>query len=144
MLKLLAKNSLPTVSSRWNTAPMPAAEFTYRSPQYGTSASGRVSLKMFTGSNGPVYDVAQLVNDPHVRQRRSFVEVESPDGEGPVLQLMPAPRLSRTPGRVRHAGLRAGARTAEVLLELGYSAAAIDELSASGAVGSRRAELAPA
>ena len=93
---------------------------------------------------GPVYDVAQLVNDPHVRDRRSFVEVESPDGDGPVLQLMPAPRLSRTPGRVHHAGLRAGACTAEVLLELGYSVAEIDELSRSGAVGSRQADLAPA
>jgi crotonobetainyl-CoA:carnitine CoA-transferase CaiB-like acyl-CoA transferase len=91
---------------------------------------------------GPVYDVAQLTADPHVRERGSFVELESPDGEGPVLQLAPAPRLSRTPGELRHAGLRAGACTDQVLAELGYSACEVDALREAGAVGARRAELA--
>ncbi|HUZ83877.1 MAG TPA: CaiB/BaiF CoA-transferase family protein [Gaiellales bacterium] len=93
---------------------------------------------------GPVYDVAQLVADPHVRARGSFIEVDSPDGEGPVLQLAPAPRLSRTPGEVRYAGRRPGACTAEVLLELGYCAAEIDALRLAGAVGSQAGELSPA
>ena len=93
---------------------------------------------------GPVYDVAELTADPHVRERGSFVELPSPDGDGPVLQLAPAPRLSRTPGQLRHAGLRAGACTGEVLAELGYSACEIAELSDAGAVGAVRDELAAA
>ncbi len=84
---------------------------------------------------GPVYDVAQLVADEHVQERGSFVEVESPDGEGPVLQLQPAPRLSRTPGEVRHSGLRPGACTDEVLAELGYDAEVIAKLRHDGVIG---------
>jgi crotonobetainyl-CoA:carnitine CoA-transferase CaiB-like acyl-CoA transferase len=86
---------------------------------------------------GPVYDVSQLVADEHVRARGSFLEVESPDGEGPVLQAAPTPRLSRTPGEVRHAGLAPGAATREVLRELGYRDAEIERLLASGAAGAR-------
>jgi crotonobetainyl-CoA:carnitine CoA-transferase CaiB-like acyl-CoA transferase len=88
---------------------------------------------------GPVYSVAELVRDEHVAARESFIEVDSPDGDGPVLQLAPAPRMSRTPGEVRHAGLAAGACTDEVLADLGYTCEEIDELRASGAVGAGRA-----
>ncbi len=88
---------------------------------------------------GPVYDVSQLVADEHIRARGCFVEVESPDGEGPVLQLAPTPRLARTPGRVRHAGLGVGACTDDVLAELGYGADAIERLRAHGVIGPLRA-----
>ncbi|MFN8185687.1 MAG: CaiB/BaiF CoA-transferase family protein [Gaiellales bacterium] len=89
---------------------------------------------------GPVYDVAQLLADEHVRERRSFVEVVSPDGEAPVLQPAPTPRLSRTPGAVRHAGLAPGACTREVLEELGYAPHDIDRLVSNRVAG----ELTPA
>jgi crotonobetainyl-CoA:carnitine CoA-transferase CaiB-like acyl-CoA transferase len=84
---------------------------------------------------GPVLDVAGLVQDEHVRGRGAFLEVDSPDGDGPVLQLAPTPRLSRSPGAVRHAGLARGACTREVLAEAGYDDAAIAALAAAGAVG---------
>lgn len=84
---------------------------------------------------GPIYDVAQLVGDEHVRARGSFLEVESPDGEGPVLQLRPVPRFSRTPGAVRHAGLRVGASTEEVLRELGLGEEELRRLRAEGVIG---------
>jgi crotonobetainyl-CoA:carnitine CoA-transferase CaiB-like acyl-CoA transferase len=84
---------------------------------------------------GPVYDVSDLVNDPHIQHRESFAEVESPAGEGPVLQLRPAPRLSRSPGEVRHSGLAAGACTDDVLAELGYDAETIARLRADGVIG---------
>lgn len=93
---------------------------------------------------GPVYDVAQLVADAHVRARRSFIEVPSPDGEGPVLQLAPTPRLSRTPGSVRHAGLAAGSCTREVLSELGLDDGETERLVASGLVGAPSSERAAA
>jgi crotonobetainyl-CoA:carnitine CoA-transferase CaiB-like acyl-CoA transferase len=87
---------------------------------------------------GPIYSSAELVADPHVVERESFVEVESPDGEGPVLQLRPAPRLSLTPGAIRHAGLAPGACTDEILAELGFGPDEIEELRAAGAVGRSR------
>ena len=84
---------------------------------------------------GPVYDVAQLVADPHVQERGCFVEVESPAGNEPLLQLAPNPRLSRTPGAIRHAGLPPGACTEEVLAELGYTLCRDRGAAAAGAVG---------
>ncbi len=84
---------------------------------------------------GPVYDVSDLVNDPHIQQRESFVELESPAGEGPVLQLRPAPRLSKSPGELRHSGLAAGTCTDEVLAELGYDAATVARLRRDGVIG---------
>jgi len=84
---------------------------------------------------GPVYDVAQLVADPHVQERGCFVEVDSPSGNEPLLQLAPNPRMSRTPGAIRHAGLAPGACTDDVLAELGYTCAEIEALRSAGAVG---------
>jgi crotonobetainyl-CoA:carnitine CoA-transferase CaiB-like acyl-CoA transferase len=51
----------------------------------------------------PVYDIAQLSDDPHVRARRVFVE------PGGVVMPGPVARLSRTPGSVRHPGRPLGA-----------------------------------
>lgn len=61
----------------------------------------------------PVYTMADLVEDPHVRARRTLVEVDGVRMPGPVA------RLSRTPGRVEHAGRPLGADTDAVLDELG-------------------------
>jgi crotonobetainyl-CoA:carnitine CoA-transferase CaiB-like acyl-CoA transferase len=84
---------------------------------------------------GPVYDAEALVNDRHVVERECFVEVESPAGGEPILQLDVHPRMSLTPGRIRHAGLELGACTEEVLAELGYSEHEVARLRAEGAVG---------
>ncbi|HVB46665.1 MAG TPA: CoA transferase [Streptosporangiaceae bacterium] len=51
----------------------------------------------------PVYNTAQIVVDPHYLARNSFVRVPDPD-LGEVTMQNVAPRLSRTPGRIRHAG----------------------------------------
>jgi crotonobetainyl-CoA:carnitine CoA-transferase CaiB-like acyl-CoA transferase len=84
---------------------------------------------------GPVYDSEALVRDRHVRERGCFVEVESPAGNDPILQLDVHPRMSLTPGRIRHAGLEPGVSTDEVLAELGYDTEQISALRAQGAVG---------
>jgi crotonobetainyl-CoA:carnitine CoA-transferase CaiB-like acyl-CoA transferase len=84
---------------------------------------------------GPVYDAEALVNDRHVVERECFVEVESPAGGEPILQLDVHPRMSLTPGRIRHAGLELGACTEEVLAELGYSEHEVAQLRAERAVG---------
>ncbi len=60
----------------------------------------------------PVMDIADIVEDPHYRHRGALVEVD-----GVVMQNVIA-RLSRTPGRIRHAGRSLGADTEDVLAEL--------------------------
>jgi crotonobetainyl-CoA:carnitine CoA-transferase CaiB-like acyl-CoA transferase len=64
----------------------------------------------------PVQTMADVWNDPHIRRRECFVEVD-----GLVMQNVVA-RLSRTPGRIRHKGRTLGADTAEVLTELAKDA----------------------
>ena len=51
----------------------------------------------------PVYTMGDIFSDAHFRQRQVMIEVD-----GIVMQNVVA-RLSRTPGRVRHAGRRQGA-----------------------------------
>ncbi len=84
---------------------------------------------------GPVYSAEQLIEDEHVRERGSLAPVENPHGDGELLQSAVTPRLSRTPGAVRHAGLTRGSCTEEVLQGLGYSDDEIAALEASGAIG---------
>ena len=84
---------------------------------------------------GPIYDAEQLLHDEHIIARGSLAPVENPDGDGVLMQPAVTPRLSRTPGAVRHAGLAKGACTDQVLRELGYSDAEIAELHAAGAIG---------
>lgn len=72
-------------------------------------------LAAFTGAEAaiaPVYSVADLMTDPHVVARGTFVEVDG------VTMPGPAARLGRTPGTVRHAGRAAGADTEAVLAEV--------------------------
>jgi crotonobetainyl-CoA:carnitine CoA-transferase CaiB-like acyl-CoA transferase len=57
----------------------------------------------------PVYTMAEVLADPHVRARDVFVEVDGVVMQGPIA------RLSRTPGEVRWAGRPLGADTAEVV-----------------------------
>jgi crotonobetainyl-CoA:carnitine CoA-transferase CaiB-like acyl-CoA transferase len=61
----------------------------------------------------PVYSMADVVADPHVKERAALVEVDG------VLMQAPVARLSRTPGQIRHAGRMPGADTDAVLRELG-------------------------
>ena len=85
---------------------------------------------------GPIYNATQLLDDEHVQARGSITSVPNPDGDGDLLQSAVTPRFSKTPGAVRHAGLRQGACTDQVLAELGYSPAEIAALTEAGAIGS--------
>lgn len=51
----------------------------------------------------PVYDIAQIFNDSHFLTRQSIVEVQD-DDLGRVTMQNVVPRLSRTPGEIRHTG----------------------------------------
>ncbi|MBK1787134.1 CaiB/BaiF CoA transferase family protein [Prauserella cavernicola] len=56
----------------------------------------------------PVYDAAQLVADPQIRARGTYVEIAD-DDLGTLGVQGPVPRLSRTPGQVDHLGKAIGA-----------------------------------
>jgi crotonobetainyl-CoA:carnitine CoA-transferase CaiB-like acyl-CoA transferase len=67
---------------------------------------------------GPVMDIADILSDPHFRDREIVVEAEDP-ALGTVLMHDIVPRLSATPGVWRRPAPALGAHTAEVLAEAG-------------------------
>lgn len=89
---------------------------------------------------GPIYDAAQLVEDPHVKAREAFVRM--PDAElGSVLLQNVVPRFTNTPGCVRWAGKPdVGSDTASVLSDAGYSPDEIERLAAAGIIRTGEAE----
>ena len=81
----------------------------------------------------PIYDIEQLVNDPHVAFRKILVEL--PDADlGHIAMHAVTPRLSHTPGAIRTAAPSLGQHTAEILHHLGLTDAAITALANSGAI----------
>jgi crotonobetainyl-CoA:carnitine CoA-transferase CaiB-like acyl-CoA transferase len=82
----------------------------------------------------PVYDIADIMEDPHFKARRTFVEVPDPQ-LGTVTMSAPTPRLSDTPGTIRWAGPALGAHNREVFAdELGLSDVELDRLKADGII----------
>jgi crotonobetainyl-CoA:carnitine CoA-transferase CaiB-like acyl-CoA transferase len=69
----------------------------------------------------PVYDIAQLLEDPHVQARG--IVVDAPDDEmGEVPMHDVVPRLSGTPGRLRTPAPSIGQHNDEVYGRIGYPA----------------------
>ena len=66
---------------------------------------------------GPIYDIAQIFEDPQFQARESVTSVDDAD-LGPLRMQNVFPTLSRTPGRIRNAGPRLGQHTQEILAEL--------------------------
>jgi alpha-methylacyl-CoA racemase len=79
----------------------------------------------------PVLTMNEALHHPHNVARGTFVEI---DGRP---QPAPAPRFSRTPGEITRPPALNGQHTREVLGELGFDAAELDALEASGAVQQR-------
>jgi formyl-CoA transferase len=81
----------------------------------------------------PIYEIDQLLDDPHVQARG--VIVEAPDDEaGSVLMHNIIPRLSDTPGRLRSAAPSLGQHTRSVLQSIGYHADRLAALAADGVI----------
>ncbi|MBA4011737.1 MAG: carnitine dehydratase [Phenylobacterium sp.] len=76
----------------------------------------------------PVLDLDEAPKHPHNVARQTFVEL------GGVVQPAPAPRFSATPGEIQGLPPGIGAHDREALGDWGFSAAAIDELKAAGAL----------
>jgi crotonobetainyl-CoA:carnitine CoA-transferase CaiB-like acyl-CoA transferase len=75
----------------------------------------------------PIYDIAEVFNDPQFKAREAIVSV--PDSELGSLRMQGVvPRFSETPGRVRTAGPAIGEHNEEVYGGLGLSAAEIAAL----------------
>ncbi|HVL82201.1 MAG TPA: CoA transferase [Actinomycetota bacterium] len=81
----------------------------------------------------PVYDVADLMDDPHVTDTHMITTVDDPD-LGPVRMQNVLFRMSRTPGEIRFTGRDRGADTDEVLGSLGVDPERIAELRERGVV----------
>ncbi|MEI4488667.1 CoA transferase [Frigidibacter sp. MR17.14] len=71
---------------------------------------------------GPVYDIADIAEDPHFAQREILVEVEDAQN-GTLPQHNVFPRLSATPGGFRHPAPEVGQQTDEILAEIGMTPA---------------------
>ena len=95
------------------------------------------ALKAFSDAgvtSAPVYDIADLVEDPHVVERGIFEEL--PDHElGWVQMHAPVPRLSATPAGYRRPAPCIGEHTREVLMEFGFDDTRIAALRDTGIVG---------
>lgn len=76
----------------------------------------------------PVYDIAQIFQDPQYQERETIVEVQDPD-LGYLAMANVIPHLVRSPGTVRWTGPALGSSTRQVLSEkLSYSDEKIQSL----------------
>ena len=76
----------------------------------------------------PVLSIAEAPSHPHNRARGAFFECDG------VIQPGPAPRFSRTPGRVERGAPRRGEGGAAALADWGFSPEQIAQFRQSGAV----------
>jgi len=82
---------------------------------------------------GPIYDIAQIVEDPHVLERELIADYPDPDmGAFPMHHVVP--RLSGTPGAIRAPAPKLGEHNRALLAEVGVDEAAYAKLVAAGIV----------
>jgi crotonobetainyl-CoA:carnitine CoA-transferase CaiB-like acyl-CoA transferase len=82
---------------------------------------------------GPIYDISQILEDPHVIAREMVVEY--PDEEmGTIPMHGVVPRLSATPGAIRMPAPGLGEHNAEILGGLGLDEKALAQLAAEDVI----------
>lgn len=79
---------------------------------------------------GLIYNIRDMLEDPHYQSRDLFEEVEV---DGSALKI-PAilPKLSKTPGRTKHPGPQVGSSTMSTLKELGYTEDQLNSMKNDG------------
>ena len=83
---------------------------------------------------GPINQVSDVVNDPHVLSRDMISGIEHPNI--PDLRFPGSPlKLTETPPTIRRAPPLLGQHNEEILNELGYSSESIDSLRDRGVIG---------
>ncbi len=81
---------------------------------------------------GPIYDITQILEDPHFIEREVIADYPDPDmGEFPMHHVVP--RLSVTPGSIRTPAPALGQHNRELLAEVGVDDAQYAKLLAEGA-----------
>lgn len=82
----------------------------------------------------PVYNISQLLADPHVQARELVIEAEDPQ-LGRIPMHAPLPRLMGTPGAIRWPGPPLGAHNEEFYqAELGLTTAELEQFKADGVI----------
>jgi crotonobetainyl-CoA:carnitine CoA-transferase CaiB-like acyl-CoA transferase len=82
----------------------------------------------------PVYDITDILGDPHMKARGSFVDLPDPE-LGAVTMTAPTPRLADTPGAIRWPGPSLGAHNREVYAgELGLGEDELEDLVRRGVI----------
>ncbi|MEO5695169.1 MAG: CoA transferase [Usitatibacter sp.] len=116
--------------SQW-TSSLPLAEL-----EKTLDAAGVPATRIFT--------IADIFGDPHYKARGSIAQAPDPD-LGTVAMANVVPRLSATPGAIRHAGRETGGDTRQVLSELlGMDDETLDALEAQGVIASKSSRAEPA
>ncbi len=82
---------------------------------------------------GPIYDITQILQDPHVIERELIAEYPDADmGKYPMPNVVP--RLEVTPGSIRMPAPQLGQHNRALLSELGITATDYADLVAAGVV----------
>jgi formyl-CoA transferase len=80
---------------------------------------------------GPIYDISQIVEDPHFRERELVADYPDPDMDAfPMHHVVP--RLSGTPGSIRTPAPKLGEHNRALLREAGVDDAAYEKLLNDG------------
>ncbi|MBS7249008.1 MAG: CoA transferase [Candidatus Freyarchaeota archaeon] len=93
-------------------------------------------LKIMEGQDicvTPVYSIREVIQDPQLRHRKMFTEVEHPV-EGKTLHVAFPLKFSETPATIRTPAPLFGQHTNEVLKELGYNEEEIKSLEKEGVI----------
>jgi crotonobetainyl-CoA:carnitine CoA-transferase CaiB-like acyl-CoA transferase len=78
---------------------------------------------------GPIYNMAQVYNDPHVQAREMLIDLEDP-ALGVLHNIGIPVKLSATPGRIRCRAPALGEHSREILVEAGFSEKEVEALVA--------------
>lgn len=81
----------------------------------------------------PIYDVREVLADPHVRSRKMIFEMET-EAFGRLNQLATPIRVSHSPLTAKSPPPRLGEHTLQILQELGYSMSDVERLKSAGAI----------
>lgn len=83
---------------------------------------------------GRIYEPSDMLDDPHFAARQAIIRLVHPElGEFPMQNV--APRLSATPGHVRHLGPELGEHNNDIYGDLlGLSTDEIDDLRSRGVI----------
>ncbi len=104
--------------------------------EFITTRTQEENVKYFEAAQvtvGPIYDVSQILKDPHFIQRE--IVADYPDAEmGELPMHHVVPRLSETPGTIRTPAPTIGQHTQELLAEIGIEGTQYQTLLDAGVI----------